>query len=183
METNNEKSRGGLVKRVAIVGPESTGKPTLAEQLANHYNTTWVREYAREYLENINRAYTIKDIEKISEEQLKRENIKKKLARHILFCDTNLIVSKIWAEYVFITCPEWIMKNIEANLYDFYLLADIDIPWVPDKQREHPEQRVFLFDLYRKELQTRNFSYTIISGKNEERIKKAVSAINKFITS
>lgn len=182
METTNEKRRNSSIKRIVVIGPESTGKTTLAEQLANHYNTTWVPEYAREYLENINRKYTLRDIENISKGQLKAEEQKKKSAVRFLFCDTNLIVSKIWTEYVFKTCPKWILKNIETNIYDFYLLTNIDLTWMPDKQREHPDQRAFLFNLYKKELQARKFPFVVISGKNKERVKNAVSEINKFIT-
>src|SRR5262245_33143576 len=137
MEKNDETSDGRM-KKIAIVGPESTGKTTLAEKLSEHYHTAFVPEYAREYIGKLKRKYTLQDIEIISRKQLELEDEKAKGTGKVLFCDTNLIVSKIWAENSFGECPQWISEEIKNRHYDFYLLMDIDLPWVADEQREHP---------------------------------------------
>jgi len=168
------------IKRIAIVGPESTGKTTLAEQLAKHYNTVFVPEYAREYIGKLKKIYTLKDIEIISKKQLELEDAKAEQANKILFCDTNLIVSKIWAEYVFGKCPQWILDEIKNRHYNFYLLTNIDLPWVGDEQREHPNLREPLFGLYEQELKEKKFSFSVVSGINEERFLNAKKALENL---
>lgn len=168
--------------RIAITGPESTGKSTLAKQLAQHYHTLWVPEFAREYISSLNRPYQQEDILTIAKNQLKKENEIASKANHFLFCDTELIVTKIWSEHSFKVCDEWILANINSHIYNLYLLCNIDLPWQFDPQREHPHLREYFFQLYLNELKSRNFNYTIISGTNQSRFLNAIKAIeNNFL--
>lgn len=168
-----------MIWKIAITGPESTGKSLLAEQLAHHFNTVWVPEYAREYLENLNRSYRESDIIKIAKGQLNKEQSKLKLAKGFLFCDTELIVTKIWSEVKYNRCDPWILKTIGEHRYDLYLLCDIDLPWDPDPLREHPDKRKFLFDLYHMELINRKVPFYIVNGEGKTRLSNAVSFVEK----
>jgi len=163
--------------RIGITGPESTGKSVLAEQLAMHYRTSWVPEYSREYLEKIGRPYELEDILEIAKGQLQKEEEQSRSANRFLFCDTELIVTKIWSEVKYQHCDPWILKNIDIHRYPLYLLCDIDLPWEYDPLREHPERRSFLFDLYLKELSRRNFPFAVINGMGEDRLKNAIHII------
>jgi len=166
-----------MTKRIAITGPESTGKSTLSARLANHYQTVWVPEYARGYLAQLNRPYTIDDILMIAKGQAKSEKTLLKKTGQILFSDTELIVTKVWSEHAFGICPAWILRGIEQQRYDLYLLAGIDIPWQPDPQREHPHLREYFYQLYRQELQERNLNFVEIWGNESERLNKAIEAV------
>jgi NadR type nicotinamide-nucleotide adenylyltransferase len=176
MENSPEK-----VVRVAIVGPECTGKSTLSMQLAEHYKTTYVPEYAREYIESLKRPYTIDDIVTISKGQMQKEDELAALANRVLICDTNLIVTKIWAEFKYNICPTWIKENIIKRKYAIHLLTATDIPWEKDPQREHPDKRKELFELYEQELVVLNLNYTIIKGTPAQRLKTAITAINELL--
>jgi NadR type nicotinamide-nucleotide adenylyltransferase len=167
------------ITRIAITGPESTGKSELAQKLAQHYHTLWVPEYAREYINQLNRPYTFADILTIAKRQVALEKEMLNKSNRILFSDTELIVCKIWCEYKFEKCHSWILKNLEKQSYDLYLLMDIDLSWQPDPQREHPDKRVELFNLYLDELISRNCSFEIVSGSGEQRFINALNIIKK----
>lgn len=168
-----------MIKRISITGPESTGKSELAETLAKHYNTVWIPEVARRYLENIGREYNYDDILMIAKKQIDEENKLAKTANGFLFCDTDLIVTKIWCEYKFGSCHSWILEQIEKHKYDLYLLTNIDLPWQPDPLREHPDKRKEIFELYLKELIQRKSPFEIISGLGSNRVENAVQLINR----
>jgi NadR type nicotinamide-nucleotide adenylyltransferase len=168
------------INRIAIVGPECTGKSTLAEQLAKHYHTCFVPEYAREYIDKLKRPYTLNDIVEISKGQIKLEDERAAKANKILVCDTNLMVTKIWAEFKYKQCPAWIKENLAKRKYSLHLLTDIDIPWEADPQREHPHLRRELFEIYRSELIAEGVPYQLISGKPDMRLQQATTAINKL---
>ncbi|HEX8514659.1 MAG TPA: ATP-binding protein [Bacteroidia bacterium] len=170
------------ITRIALIGPESTAKSTLSEQLALYYNTVWVKEYSREYLEKVTGKYTIEDITEIAKIQLQKENTLLKRANRFLFADTELIISKVWCEDVFHSCPDWIRTNILPNKYDLYLLTSPDLEWEPDPLRENPHRRQFFFDWYERELRIINADYTIIRGSGNERLLNAITAIENFIT-
>ena len=169
----------GLIKRIAVTGPESTGKSELAEKLAGYYHTLWVQEYSREYLNNINRPYNQDDILAIAKGQLAKEEALISRADKFLFCDTEFIVTKIWSDFRYGNCHHWIIRQIEEHRYDLFLLCDIDLPWQDDPLREHPDKRRELFDLYYNELVERHFPFKVISGFGEERIKRAISEIDR----
>lgn len=168
-----------MTRRISITGPESTGKSQLAEKLAGHYQTVWTPEYAREYLDLHGPYYKLEDIEKIARGQLAAEEERFKLASRWLFCDTDFIVLKIWAEHAFQHCPDWILKQIENHPYDLYLLCDVDLPWEPDPLREHPHLRQFFFNLYLVELNSRNLPFGIVKGNGHERLENAINIIEK----
>lgn len=173
MEKTNE-----TIIRIAIVGPECTGKSTLAEQLAKHYKTCFVPEYAREYIDKLKRPYTLDDIVEISKGQMQLEDELAEKANHILICDTTLLVTKIWAEFKYHECPEWIKDNLAKRKYALHLFTNIDIAWQADPQREHPHLRQELFDIYKKEIDALGVNYTLISGTPYERLKASVKAID-----
>ena len=178
MEKNNEPS-GVVIKRIVLIGPESTGKTTLAEQLANHYKTVWVQEYAREYIDGLKRKYTLEDIQIIAKKQIELEDKQAKLAKTKIFCDTDLIVCKIWAENAFGKCPEWILDEIRKRHYDFYILADIDLLWTADGQREHQGQREYFLNKYKNDLASRKVKYGMVSGTGKDRLRNAIRVLEK----
>lgn len=167
--------------KIVIIGPECTGKSELSEFLANHYQTEWVPEYARGYLDNLVRPYVESDLLTISHGQIRIEDGFGRTASKILICDTNLYVIKVWSEFKFGSCAPEILKEIHHRKYDLYLLTDIDIPWEDDPQREHPQKREELFGIYKKELENQPVPFVIISGEREERRKKAIEAIDRLL--
>jgi len=169
-----------MIRKIAITGPESTGKSLLAEQLAHHYKTVWVPEYARTYLEKLNHPYQETDIIKIAKGQIREELLRQNQASRFLFCDTEIVVVKIWSEVKYNRCHPWILKMIENHRYDLFLLCDIDLPWEPDPLREHPDKRKFLFDLYHQELSGRKFPFYIVTGEGESRKSNAISFIENY---
>ena len=169
-----------MIRRIAVTGPESTGKSVLTEQLASHFHTSWVPEYAREYLEKLERPYGENDILMIAKGQLEREEIQLAPAVNYLFCDTDLIVVKIWSEVKFNRCNPWILHASETHRYDLYLLCDIDLPWQYDPLREHPYKRQYLYDLYYNELKSRQFPFSVIRGTGPDRLNNALKTIDNF---
>ena len=170
------------VKKVCVIGPECTGKTDLSKFLSEHYNTPWVDEYARAYLNKLGRPYQQHDLTKIAHGQMRMEDEWLNDANKILICDTNLIVIKIWSEYKFGTCDKEILKGMAERKYDLYLLTNIDIPWQDDPQREHPQKREFFWNLYKKEVATTGVATVEISGSREVRRSTAIEAINKLIS-
>ena len=169
------------IKKIAIVGPESTGKSDLSRTLAKHYNTVWVPEYARRYIDNLTRPYEKYDLFKIAVGQIQAEDQLEQKADEFLFCDTNLWVIKIWSEHKYGNCADWILKELKDRFYDLHLLTYIDLPWQDDPQREHPTLREYFFDVYKNELDGAGINYKIISGLGHERIENAISAIETFL--
>lgn len=166
-----------MLKRIAIIGPESTGKSELCQQLAAHYQTEWVPEFARFYIDRLDRDYEQHDLKAIAEAQLTWEDEKAEYANDYLFCDTNLIVIKIWSEHKYGNTDPWIEEQLNIRKYDFYLLNNIDIPWTPDPQREHPTLRKHFFEVYKNYLEERGFPYSLVSGIEVERKKSALKAL------
>lgn len=153
--------------KVAIVGPESTGKTTLARYLANRYNGLFVPEYAREYMENLHRPYTYEDVETIARQQIEQISIVNcqlptKKTSGLVFFDTELIITKVWFEHKYNKCPEWLLEALHRYPMDVYLLCYPDIEWVPDPVRENPDIRLELFHRYEAEIQALNIPYYII---------------------
>ncbi len=187
------------VKKIVVIGPESTGKSSLCAQLAEHYHTLWVPEYAREYLEKNGKEYKYDDLLTIAKGQIELEdavsyqlsamskeqstsNIKHRTL-NILFIDTDMYVMKVWCEYVFNKCHNWILNRIAERHYDGYLLCNTDLPWVKDNLREYPdmETRNKLYHFYKEILINQPVPWVDISGNYEERFEKANRFINKTI--
>ncbi|WP_254152619.1 AAA family ATPase [Chryseosolibacter indicus] len=169
------------IKKIAIIGPECTGKSSLSEMLAKHFNTTWVPEYARSYIENLRGPYQQSDLLKIAHGQLRVEDEWAKDANKVLICDTNLYVIKIWSEVKFGSVDPEIINHIQSRKYDLYLLTYVDIPWEDDPQREHPDKREYLYSLYYNELKQQQVPFVEIKGSFEQRRKNAIQAIEKML--
>ncbi|MVN76770.1 AAA family ATPase [Hymenobacter sp. HMF4947] len=167
------------LQRISLTGPESAGKSTLAAQLAAHYGTTFVPEFARAYLETHGPAYTLPDLEAIARGQLAAEDQAAAHATSRLFCDTDLLVIKIWAENAFGTCPAWVLAELARPRYVLTLLLASDLPWAPDPLREHPDpaQRKHFYNLYRAELVGRSWPFAEISGAPAQRFAQACAAV------
>lgn len=180
------------MKKIVVLGPESTGKSTLCAGLAAHYNTLWVPEAARDYLVQHGMDYTYNDLLHIAQQQQQlEEEYAKQLQQSTihyspitpLIIDTNQYVMKVWCEVVFGKCHAWILKKAAAVHYDLYLLCNVDLPWVQDGLREYPdpEQRRRLFLEYKDILINDGTPWAIISGVAEERLRQAVEIIDTVL--
>lgn len=167
-----------MLKKIAILGPESTGKSHLAQTLAAYYKTTYVPEYAREYIDKISQPYIESDLLEIAKGQLKTEDELAENAQNFLFCDSELTVIDIWSQEKFGRTHPWISNQLGKRAYDLYLLCDIDLKWTDDPQRENPNDREHLLNLYCESLDKRNIKYYIISGQGEDRINNAIEIID-----
>lgn len=195
------------IKKFVVIGPESTGKSTLCSQLAEHYHTIWVPEYAREYLEKNGTDYTYDDLLTIAKGQIELEESvsyqlsaisieptasfdsirmtnDSQLTAHssqLLFIDTDMYVMKVWCENVFNKCHNWILNRVAERNYDGYLLCNADLPWVKDNLREYPdaETRNKLVHFYKDILVNQSVPWVNIRGNYEERFEKAVNFIEK----
>lgn len=192
-----------MIKKVVVIGPESTGKSSLCEQLANHYKTEWVKEYAREYLLTNGTEYNYDNLLEIAKGQFALEKAAIQLVENkikirtennttsaandlpeIVLIDTNMYVLKVWCEFVFEKCHPWILNQIVENSYDLYLLCDIDLPWVKDELREYPEVgiREKLYHHYKDLLINQSTPWVNISGNYQQRVEIAVNAIDSIRT-
>jgi NadR type nicotinamide-nucleotide adenylyltransferase len=193
-----------MVKKVVIIGPESTGKSTLCEMLARHFNTLWCPEFAREYLLKNGNKYNFDDLLTIAKGQLALEDEYERMVgaynpsektsqtdaldtiqpvnystSQLLFIDTDQYVMKVWSEYVFGDCHNWILRRIAERPYDLYLLCKPDLPWVKDELREYPDEkpRQELYHIYRDILLNQPVSWAEISGSYNQRFELARNAV------
>lgn len=185
MEKELRQQPINLVK-VVLFGPESTGKTTLSRHLARHYNTVWVPEFARDYLQkkwnNERKTCELKDILPIAVGQMKLENKLAKKADKILICDTDLLETKVYSEQFYNGfVDEELQKAANSNTYDLYLLTYIDTPWEADDLRDRPEQRLEMFTAFEKALIENNKNYLLLKGNKETRLKNAINAIDKIV--
>jgi NadR type nicotinamide-nucleotide adenylyltransferase len=184
------------VLKIVIIGPESTGKSTLCEELAQHFDSPWCPEFAREYLLTYGTDYQYEDLLTIAKGQLAMEDEYTIVAEQqwkteqnpstpnpLLFIDTDMYVMKVWSEFVFGKCHQWIIDQIVERKYDLYLLCHTDIPWEKDELREYPdlETREKLFHMYKDILINQSVPWANISGADEERLMKAIKAVDAVI--
>ena len=165
------------LRKIAIVGPESTGKSLLSQQLAEHFHTVWVEEYARDFLHELGREYQQADLIDIAKGQLALEAQQAIAANSFLFCDTNLLVIKVWSKFVFGEIDPWLVENMKLDTYNLHLLTDVDLPWEEDPLREHPHRRKELFDIYHHELLSAGVPFEIVSGEGPDRLASALKAL------
>ena len=163
------------MKKIVITGPESTGKTTLAEALAQRLNAHLIPEYARSYVEKLDRPYNYSDVEMIAQHQLEEESrFSDSGVSGILLMDTWLIITKVWFEVVYGAAPGWIEKEIATDNIDLFLVCAPDIPWIADPIRENGgEMRLKLFDRYCKEIESHGFACEIVRGAGELRLQNA----------
>lgn len=183
------------IRKIVIIGPESTGKSTLCLELARHFDSNWCPEYAREYLLNNGIVYEYDDLLTIAKGQLALEDeVTEKLETNSLpllengghlplFIDTDMYVLKVWSEFVFGKCHPFILDQIVKRNYDLYLLCDTDIPWIKDELREYPDgdTRKKLFRIYRDILSNQSVPWIEIRGSYENRLARAVAAVEKLL--
>ncbi|NOY50937.1 MAG: ATP-binding protein [Chlorobi bacterium] len=169
-----------LPKRISITGPESTGKSLLTRQLADYYKTTYVDEYSREFL-NDKHGYDFQDILSIARKQLQNENSLAGRTNGILFCDTDILVNKVWGAYVYNNQHKWIEEKFMEHEYGLYLLCYPDLEWEYDPLRENPENRDELFGIYERELMTAGFNFKIVKGKGNPRFRNAVKIVDDYL--
>lgn len=169
------------IKKIAIVGPESTGKSTMSDFLAEHYQTVWVPEYAREYCEKLTEPPTWQDEINMFYGQVALEKALLPSANGILICDTTFITVKIWSDQMFGKTPQEVLDQLPNHHYDLYLLLNIDLPWQDDPLRDFPHMREHFMDVWYKELDALNANYIVISGTGQDRYESAVKAIDEFL--
>lgn len=195
-----------MIKKIVILGPESTGKSTLCELLAQHYHTEWCPEFAREYLLTHGTEYQFDDLLTIAKGQLameeeyfslvqqqwsstadnhwvKRNSLVASPQKPCLFVDTDMYVMKVWCEYVFGKCHQFILDEIVSRKYDLYLFCNIDLPWVKDELREYPEEqpRQELYRIYKDLLINQQVPWVEITGDYDQRLKTAIGAVERWI--
>ena len=174
------------MKKIVVIGPECTGKSTLCLQLAEHYQTLWCPEYAREYLETQGKDYTYDDLLTIAKGQIDgEENVLSTVnsQQSTVFIDTDMYVMKVWCEFAFGKCHSWILNQIATRKYDLYLLCNVDLPWIKDNLREYPdvETRNKLYHYYKDIMVNQCVPWIDISGNYDERLQVAINAVDELI--
>ena len=165
------------MKRFAVTGPESSGKTTLAIALAEQYAGIFMPEFARGYLEQKNGVYSREDLDRIAEKQLALwEEVS---AENLLFCDTEMLVLKIWSEFKYGRCSTFIFEAFGNQQFEHYFLCRPDIEWEEDPLRENPENREELFERYLTELKKQGLPFTIVEGNLENRINMCSEIVIK----
>ncbi|UEG53160.1 ATP-binding protein [Mucilaginibacter daejeonensis] len=171
------------IRKIAIVGPESTGKSAMSAYLANHYHTVWVPEYARQYCEKLTGDCTWQDEVNMFYGQLELEKEYLPKANQLLICDTTFITIKIWSDEMFGKAPQEVLDLLPQHRYDLYLLLNIDLPWQDDPLRNFPTKREHFMQVWHQELQALNANYQVISGIGQPRYDAAVNAIDEYLLS
>ena len=181
MEEKLKQEKTSCIK-VVLFGPESTGKTTLAQQLALHYNSLWVPEFSREYAEKKlthKKPLTTKDVLPIAVGQMKLENSLAKREKKVLFCDTNVLETKVYSTYLYNGyCPELLEKSIQESTYHLYLLTATDIPWEYDIVRSSDANRQKMFAYFENTLKSYGFPHTVINGSETNRLKQAIKQVD-----
>ncbi len=172
--------------KVVLFGPESTGKTTLARQLARHYNSVWVPEYAREYLQkkwnNERKTCEQSDLLPIAIGQMELENRSAQKTNSVLICDTDLLETKVYSEeYYEGNCDPLLNKYAVENTYQLYLLTYIDTIWEADDLRDKPEERLEMFNAFEKALIENERPYILLKGDKQERLNEAVKHIDQLL--
>ncbi len=168
-----------FAKRICVFGPESTGKTTLSQQLASSYETITTPEYARVFLEALERDPTAADMPIIGLGQIALEESQVPDCNRVVFTDTDALTTTIWSQTLFgaVDAKLQAAADAHAKRYDMYLLTDIDLPFEPDPIRYLPNQRETFFAACKAALEQRDLPYSIVSGTGAERLKCALDAV------
>ena len=185
MEKTLEQQPSKCLK-IVLFGPESTGKTTLAKQLADHFSTLWVPEYMRTYLQQKwdaeGKKCTKDDLMPIAEGQMRLENEAAKLVDKLLICDTNLLEIRVYSQYYYDGfCPDQIKKYAKENTYDLYFLTSVDVPWEIDDLRDRPDDRQEMFRTFETQLNEYHLQYQTLKGSEVERFESAVEKIIELL--
>lgn len=165
--------------RIVVTGSECTGKTTLAEGLAEHYQTVFVPEYVRQFVLAKGTPPEAKDCEAIARGQIALEDEMAKQAENLLIQDTDLLSTVVYSRHYYGDCPQWIDDALRERAADLYLLCGIDVPWVADGgQRDRRDRREEMQKLFRRALVDRGFNFSDISGDHEHRLELAISVID-----
>lgn len=167
--------------KICLFGPESTGKSTLAKNLAASFGTAFAAEYAHEHISARDGEIALADISQIAAGQVQAERRAEAEARNVLFCDTDLLTTTIWSDRLFGECPGWIRTAAELQHYDLYLLMDVDAPWVDDIHRYLPEERQSFLDSCRNALESRGRPYIMLSGSWDGKFSAACAAVTRLL--
>ena len=170
-----------FVRRVCVVGAESTGKTTLAAALAGHFQTVWVPEYAREYLTANGNVVTPADMPLIARGQAASEQRLARQANRLLVTDTNLLTTMLWHERYFGEAPAEIQQLAAEHTAHLYLVCGLDVPWVPDDLRDSPGHRQWFHDRFHEELTDRGLPFVVLTGPHEERLARAVTEVERLL--
>lgn len=174
-----------MLKKIVVAGPESTGKSSLCEALAAHFNCYWCPEYARQFIAGNDNKYTYADLETIAKGQIESEEkfIRLSADKPLLFIDTDMYTMQVWYEYVFGSCPSFIKQYIAERKYDLYLLCKNDIPWAYDPMREYPDEkrRAELFEKYDALFSSQSTPFYVVDGTGPARLEKAIGYVNQLL--
>lgn len=172
------------VVRVAFVGPECTGKTTLCQHLAEQFQTQWVPEFMRTYLQKKwdekRQTCTWDDLIPIALGQISDENKRIKKANNFIFCDTNLLELMIYSYIYYGKSPFQIEKYALENQYDILFLTHIDVPWQADDLRDKPNERGFMLSEFQRMLDKYGKKYINLKGNLTERIHTVTEILNDF---
>lgn len=170
------------IKKIAIVGPESTGKSTITQQLANHYQTLWVPEYARYYCAALTAPCTLQDEINMFHGQLALEDSVLSMAeKDFIFCDTTFLTVKIWSDEMLGFSPQIVLDTLPEHPYDLYLLMDIDLPWTEDPLRDFPHKREYFMKVWTDELRALGANSVLVSGSEQSRLNNAIHIVDEFL--
>ena len=164
--------------RIAITGPESSGKTTLCSVLSQHYNVSYIPEFARAYLEKTKGEYKQLDLDNIAQGQL---NSLLSFEDEIAICDTDFTVLEIWSKYKYNNVSEIIQELVNKDMFDLHILCTPDMPWEVDRLRENPNTRGELFELYKESLRMHSKKTIVVAGVHKERLKKSLQAIDALL--
>lgn len=165
--------------RVGVIGSESTGKSTLCRQLSERCGYRWIKEYARGYVEALQRPYTYDDVLLIARQQI--AELRADYAEQVVLYDTELIITKVWMQHVYGMVAHEVEQAIREQPMDLYLILVPDIAAEPDPVRENLDKREFFHSWYIREVEQTGQPYCLISGQGEARTQAAAEAIKSFI--
>ncbi len=173
-----------MTTRIAIYGPESTGKTELATRLATHFGAPLVAEYARERWDQQG-TLRLEDMLPVAREQWRREDAAATQTDGFIICDTEALTTMLWSDLLYDTCPDELRREAEKRCkgYALYLLLDIDVPFAPDPQRCFPDpaDREKCMRIWRGALERRGLPHALIRGDWTARERLAVEAVNRLL--